>query len=75
METFNELWESVTTLNSIPIEVYSEINILTGANDRFLKVLHELETTTDFNIRSQIALRYLKENGGLMEINYDVLGK
>ena len=75
METFNELWESVTTLNSIPVEVYSEINILTGATDRFLKVLQELETATDFKIRSQIALKYLKENGGLMEINYDVLGK
>lgn len=73
--TFNNIWESVTTLNSIPTSVYSEINILTDANQGFLDLLCELEQTTDFKSRGQKALKYLQDNNGLLEIDYETLGK
>jgi hypothetical protein len=73
--TFNNIWESVPTLNSIPSSVYSEINILTGASQEFLNLLCELEQTADFKARGQKALKYLNDNNGLLEIDYETLGK
>lgn len=75
MITSNSIWESVSALNGIPLTVYSEINILTGASDSFLNLVHTLESTTNFDIRGEIALQYLKDNNGLTEIDYETLGK
>ena len=75
MTNFRTLWESAPVLSSIPASVYSEINILTGASDQFITLVYELETTSDFKLRSQKALQYLKNNQGLWEIDYETLGR
>ena len=75
MANFDDVWKTLEVLNSIPITVTAEIDILKGANLDFIKFVAELESITDFDIRAQKAKDYIDKHNGIKEIDYITLGK
>jgi len=67
--------DNIIETGEIPNNIYSEINILDGAPERFISEVIKLESMSNLRERAVEAYNYLVSSGGFTQIDFKTLGR